>query len=106
MMPSHSMDLPVPRGTSMLMLSRKFTSYGTKTDAKCRCALFVSHSKYVLMTSFCFSADGKSFTRRRCRAASQITLSLKIFVGLFSEIECCDFYLNFEFNLCSEFELI
>lgn len=31
MMPSHSMDLPVPRGTSMLMLGEKFTSYGTKT---------------------------------------------------------------------------
>lgn len=31
MMPSHSMDLPVPRGTSMLMLGGKFTSFGTKT---------------------------------------------------------------------------
>lgn len=31
MMPSHSMDLPVPRGTSMPMLGEKFTSYGTKT---------------------------------------------------------------------------
>lgn len=34
MMPSHSMDLPVPRGTSMLMLDGKFTSYGTKTETQ------------------------------------------------------------------------
>lgn len=28
MMPSHSMDLPVPRGTSMLMLAGSIMSYG------------------------------------------------------------------------------
>lgn len=31
MMPSHSMDLPVPRRTSMLMLDGKITSYGIET---------------------------------------------------------------------------
>ena len=31
-MPSHSMDLPVPRGTSMLVLGVKFPSHGRKTE--------------------------------------------------------------------------
>lgn len=40
MMPSHSMDLPVPRGTSMLMLGGKFTSLWYKNcnaDVPCLC---------------------------------------------------------------------
>lgn len=56
MMPSHSMDLPVPRGTSMLMLGGNFISYVTNSAMQ----MCVSHSKYVLMYSFCFSSDGKS----------------------------------------------
>ena len=36
MMPSHSMDLPVPRGTSMLMLGGNLTLLGRKTaDVPC-----------------------------------------------------------------------
>lgn len=35
-MPSHSMDLPVPRGISILMLGGQFTSNGTSTaDVQC-----------------------------------------------------------------------
>lgn len=54
MMPSHSMDLPVPRGTSMLMLGGW---HDLVHKLQCRC--FVGHSKYVSMTNFCFSHDGK-----------------------------------------------
>ena len=98
MMPSHSMDLPVPRGTSMLMLGGKFTSYGTK-KLQCRCTLFVSRSKYVLFTSFCFSPDGKSScTRCKSQAASQITLNLKFFEGILVELNAVIFYLSFEFD--------
>lgn len=50
---------------------------------KCRCTLFVSHSKYVSMTSLCFSPDGKSsFTCCKSQAISQITFSYMFFVGL------------------------
>ena len=57
MMPSHSMDLPVPRGISILMLGVKFKSQGRNTEMQLHP---VCSSKYVSMARFCFSPDGKS----------------------------------------------
>lgn len=52
---------------------------------KCTCALFVSHSKYVSMASFCFSPDGKSsfITCSINQAPSQVTLN-SVIGGCFS----------------------
>lgn len=58
MMPSHSMDLPVPRGTSMLMQDGKLTPNGTKTELQ-TCPVCITCSKYVWMSNSCFSPDGK-----------------------------------------------
>lgn len=81
MMPSHSMDLPVPRGTSMPMLGGEVTSYGTKTAVQMYTV--VSHSKYVLINGFCFSPDGKSpLTCCKGQACSQMTLNYRFSVHL------------------------
>lgn len=53
MMPSHSMDLPVPRGTSMLMLNGEFTWNGIHT-LHCRRVPFVSSSKYISLNRLVF----------------------------------------------------
>lgn len=82
MMPSHSMDLPVPRGTSMLMLGGKVHIIWYKNcNADVLCLYHVV--SMFSMTSFCFSPDGKSpFTCCESQAASQITLNDMFFVGL------------------------
>lgn len=96
MMPSHSMDLPVPRCTSMLMLGGEFTPCGTKWF---RWTLFVSCSKYVSMKSFCFSPDGKFPSECLwCHAASQIAPNyLFFFVPILVKLNSVIFDLTFGF---------
>lgn len=90
MMPSHSMDLPVPRGTSMLMLDGKFTSYGTKTELH-MCPVSITWSKYVSMSSSCFSPDGK-FTFA-FQSGHQPTLNYVFSAGLLVKLNTVVFIL-------------
>lgn len=91
MMPSHSMDLPVPRGTSMLMQDGKFTPNGTKSELQ-MCPVCITCSKYVSMRNSCFSSDGKfpfCFLARPCA----IILNSVCFVGLLMELNTVIFVL-------------
>lgn len=92
MMPSHSMDLPVPRGTSMPMQDGKFTLNGTKTELQ-MCPVCITCSKYVSMSNSCFSPDGKFpfcfFSQAMCHY-----FEFCVLCGSFNETEYCDFSFN------------
>lgn len=100
MMPSHSMDLPVPRGTSMLLLGGRFTSYGTKSETQMY-PVCVTYCKYVSMSSSCFSTDGKSSFAVKVRPLTNF--ELYVLYRPLRDMKYCDICFNFKFDLCPEF---